>query len=197
VTIQDDLQKQIDASKEKKRTPMSRKSPAATGQEPLIPSNEYLGNLDRLYEPLPESDIEWRIQQAGITRGKPWARVLAYITARGAMHRLDEVFGPLGWSDSYASGPDGGVICAICVASEGRIITKTDGAPNTDIESVKGGLSDAFKRACVKYGIGRYLYRLGDSWANFLDRGSKSVKIDGVWYKWDPPKLPLWATPKR
>jgi hypothetical protein len=37
-------------------------------------------------------------------------------------------------------------------------ISRCDGADDTNIEGAKGGLSDAFKRAAVKFGIGRYLY---------------------------------------
>lgn len=43
---------------------------------------------------------------------------------------------------------------------------QTDGAENTDIEPVKGGLSDAYKRAAVKWGIGRYLYDMEAAWVD-------------------------------
>jgi hypothetical protein len=33
-----------------------------------------------------------------------------------------------------------------------------DGADRTEIEEIKGGLSDAFKRCCMALGLGRYLY---------------------------------------
>ena len=76
------------------------------------------------------------------------------------MDRLDEVVGPENWKDEYAPGPDGGVICGLSLRIEDEWITKWDGAENTDFEAIKGGLSDAFKRAGYKWGIGRYLYRL-------------------------------------
>jgi len=37
-------------------------------------------------------------------------------------------------------------------------VTKSDGAEDSTIEAVKGAYSDSFKRACVKWGIARYLY---------------------------------------
>ena len=55
-------------------------------------------------------------------------------------------------------------------------ITKYDGAPNTDIEAVKGGLSDASKRAAVQWGIGRYLYGMESVWVDVEQRG-KTVCI--------------------
>jgi hypothetical protein len=75
-------------------------------------------------------------------------------------------------------------------------VTKWDGAENTDIEAVKGGLSGAMKRAAVQWGIGRYLYDLDEGWANIHDRGRHSAKDkNNKWFKWDPPELPPWALP--
>ena len=48
----------------------------------------------------------------------------------------------------------------------GGFITKWDGAEDSDIEPVKGGLSDSMKRAAVQWGIGRYLYSMGALWVD-------------------------------
>ena len=80
------------------------------------------------------------------------------------MDRLDEVLGPENWRDEYQPGPMGGLICGISLRVNGDWITKWDGAENTQFEEVKGGLSAAFKRAAVKWGIGRYLYKLPNVW---------------------------------
>jgi hypothetical protein len=82
-------------------------------------------------------------------------------------------------------------------------VTKWDGAENSQIESVKGGLSDSFKRAAVKWSIGRYLYRLEEGWAEIADdndrdayRGeAKDKSGQKVYFKWYPPRLPDWALP--
>ena len=50
--------------------------------------------LNNLRIPFPEEDIEWRIQQSGLSNGMPWALVLAYVTNRAIMDRLDDVVGP-------------------------------------------------------------------------------------------------------
>ena len=62
-------------------------------------------DLSKLAEPFPAEDIEWRIQSSGMSGGKPWARVLAYVTARAIMARLDEVCGPEGWRPRYTYEP--------------------------------------------------------------------------------------------
>jgi len=152
--------------------------------------NDNLNNLKdifaRLAIPFNPEDIEWR---AGATNAdKTKALALTYLTSRAVMDRLDEVIGPENWRDEYKPGPDGGVICGLSLRIDGEWITKWDGADNTDIEAIKGGLSDAFKRVGVKWGIGRYLYRLESTWVSCEAHG-KSVSLKST------PPLPSWALP--
>ena len=130
-------------------------------------------NLCLLKEPFPPEDIEWREQRNGIDRnGRPWALVLAYVTNRAIQNRLDEVCGLENWKNQFIPGPNGGVLCGISIRINGEWVTKWDGADNTDIESVKGGLSDAMKRSAVQWGIGRYLYNLEATFARIDENGS-------------------------
>lgn len=131
--------------------------------------------LNDLKTPFDPGEVEFR---AGATnQDKTKALALAFITSRAVMDRLDEVCGPENWQDVYMAGPDGGVLCGISVKVGDVWITKFDGADNSDVEAVKGGLSDAFKRAGVKWGIGRYLYNLPAVWVTAKERG-RSVVID-------------------
>jgi hypothetical protein len=154
-------------------------------------------DLSKLREPFAAGDIEWRVQQAGEKDGKVWAKVLAYVTNRAIM-----VCGPENWRNEFAAAPCGGIMCGISVkvlhpAGDREWVTKWDGAENTDIEAVKGGLSGAMKRAAVQWGIGRYLYDLEEGWAKVHENGRFSAKLKegNKWFKWDPPALPAWATP--
>ena len=159
---------------------------------------------EQLTAPFPAHDIEWRVQSSGEKKdGTIWAKVLAYVTARAIMDRLDLVFGPFGWQVQYVPGPAGGVVCRLGVwcGETKSFVVKEDGAENTDVEAIKGGISSALKRAAVTWGIGRYLYRLDEGWAVISDKGIYSAKTkDGKWFKWSPPDLPAWAvaeeTPK-
>ena len=75
-------------------------------------------------------------------------------------------------------------------------VTKWDGAENTDIEAVKGGLSGAMKRAAVQWNIGRYLYNLEEGWVEVSDKGQFQGKTkSGKFFRWNPPELPEWALP--
>ena len=93
-----------------------------------------------------------------------------YITARQVMNRLDDVLGPENWEDKYHPGQNG-VICELSITTpDGMVVTKRDagayGGTGDGGDDEKGGFSDAFKRAAVKFGIGRYLYNDGiPSWA--------------------------------
>jgi hypothetical protein len=86
----------------------------------------------------------------------------------------------------------------------GDWVTKWDGAPSTDIEAVKGGLSNAMKRAGVQWGIGRYLYNLE---SNFVTLNPAKPDDMAGWnrhyektqkksFYWKTPTLPAWALPK-
>ena len=146
--------------------------------------------LDKLHIPFPEDDIEWRIQQQGLSKGLPWALVLAYVTNRAIMDRLDDVVGPENWTNDFTESPNGGVLCTLGIrVDKGVWVYKTDGADNTEIERVKGGLSNAMKRAGVQWGIGRYLYKLPTTFATFDGGGIKKTRIEGEMHRWSPPKL--------
>jgi hypothetical protein len=92
-------------------------------------------------------------------------RQLQYITARTVMNRLDDVLGPENWWDEYQP-LEHSVICRLTIKlPSGATLTKSDaggyaGMPDSGDDD-KSGFSDAFKRAAVKFGIGRYLYRDG------------------------------------
>lgn len=117
-----------------------------------------------LAAPFDESELEWRPGYVFEDRDDPLkgnALALPYIQNRAVMERLDQVIGQENWKNEKPEpGPQGGVIMGLSIRVDGEWITKWDGADSTDIEAVKGGLSDAMKRSAVHWGIGRYLYNL-------------------------------------
>lgn len=157
--------------------------------------------FQKLREPFPAADIEWRIQSAGKTaRNEIYAKCLAYLTARAIEERLDEVVGPENWRDEYVPGPGGGVLCRLSIRIGDEWITKEDVSENTAKDAIKGGVSGALKRAAVKFGIGRYLYYLSVDWADINPKGQmyqpedkKNRKYPA--FRWNPPELPEWALP--
>lgn len=150
----------------------------------------------QLAAPFAPHELDWRVARSGMTNGKPWAQVLVYIDARAARARLNAVLGPENWKVEYGHGPANGVIATLSLRVNGEWIAKQDGADVTDIEPVKGALSGAFKRACAVWGIGEYLYDIGDSWATFSENGTHRVRIEGQNLRWDPPRLSPQFLPK-
>lgn len=154
-------------------------------------------NYPLLTTTLPLDAIEWRIQTQGLTKaGKPWAMVVPYADARYLMSVLDAACGPENWRDSYEEGPQGGVKCCLSIRTGGDWVTKEDVAENTQVEAIKGGVTDAFKRACVKWNVAnvRSLYGVGECWAEFHAQGRFTTKLEGERRKWNPPVLDLPAS---
>jgi hypothetical protein len=140
--------------------------------------------FERLAAPFPADAVSWRVGNTNVNKqtGKPpegksaQGMALAYLDARDVMDRLDLVCGPAGWERRHPH-VGGTTTCEIAVWVEGRgWIVKSDGAGDTQVEAEKGSLSDAFKRAAVNWGIGRYLYGLPSPWVA-LDPAGRSWKI--------------------
>ncbi len=92
-------------------------------------------------------------------------RQLHYVTARTVMNRLDEVLGPENWWDDFVP-LEHSVICRLTIRlPDGSVLTKCDAGGYAGMadpgDDDKSGFADAFKRAAVKFGVGRYLYRDG------------------------------------
>lgn len=135
--------------------------------------------FEELAKPFPPELVSWRV---GSTKADKTAGLaLAYIDARDVMERLDAVCGPPNWQCKY-SHANGKTVCDIGIKCDGEWVWKADGAGDSDVEAEKGALSDAFKRAAVRWGIGRYLYAIKSSWVE-LEPAGKSYKIKAHEYK--------------
>ncbi|GAB3644954.1 Rad52/Rad22 family DNA repair protein [Ramlibacter alkalitolerans] len=137
----------------------------------------------RLREPLSARDLEWRVGSTNADKTK--GQALPYLTHSAVADRLDEVVGPGNWECEYRTGPAGGVICRLGLLVGGRWVHKENGADNTEFESVKGGLSGAFKRAAVMWGIGRYLNRFNPPWVEIENKKYLPRNFDGLKYLGD------------
>ncbi len=134
-----------------------------------------------LARPFAPEDLEWRLQRTFESNGKPLGIAVPYVTNRAIMNRLDSVVGPENWYNEFkpwhASGKKEAQICGISIFFEDKkgFITKWDGAEDSDIEPVKGGLSDSMKRAAVQWGIGRVLYNMDTVLVDVEKRGKSWV----------------------
>lgn len=131
--------------------------------------------FDALCEPFPIDFVSWRIGSTNADKTKGMA--LCYLDARAVMDRLDSICGPAGWQCKYSM-IAGIAICDLGIRLDGEWIWKADGAGATDVEGEKGMLSDALKRAAVRWGIGRYLYDLDSPWVPITKRGNSYMISD-------------------
>lgn len=132
-----------------------------------------------LAQPFAPADLEWRLQH--VNTEKPYGIAVPYVTNRAIQNRLDDVVGPDNWYNDYRpwhnSGKKESQLCGLSIYFEEKKlwITKWDGAEDTDIESIKGGLSDSMKRAAVQWGIGRILYEMDAVLVDVEQRGKTWV----------------------
>jgi hypothetical protein len=137
-----------------------------------------------LSAPFDDTEVKFKPQAVKGNR----ALALAYVDVRAIMDRLDNVLGVENWQDRYQLLPDNSVMCRLRLRIGDRWITKTDvGGPSEQPDGgdrLKAAFSDALKRAAVKFGIGRYLYRLPQQWADY-DPQKRQFSA--------PPRLPDWA----
>lgn len=138
-------------------------------------------DFNALRAPFAPEDIHWRAQT--VTGNGDKALALAYIDARNVMERLDAVCGPEGWRDSYVETGKGRVICTLSLRIGDEWVSKSDGAGETDVEGDKGALSDALKRAAVKWGVGRYLYSMPNVWVP-CECYAEKRNNKWIWKRW-------------
>lgn len=114
-----------------------------------------------------EIPFRWKVQSA-----RSWGcECVAYIDARQVMDVLDEVMGPENWQDHYQE-VAGNVYCDLSLRVNNTWITKSDCGSQSNFEAEKGQASDAFKRAAVKWGIGRFLYSMASVRVKAVENGT-------------------------
>jgi len=141
---------------------------------------------EALAAPFDPSEIKWKPQATNGNR----ALAVAYVDARVIEDRLDDVLGVEGWCDRYKPLPEGSVVCRLSICINGVWITKQDvGSPSEQPDEgdrLKAAFSDSLKRVAIKFGLGRYLYRLPHQWVDYDPQKKRFTST---------PKLPAWALP--
>lgn len=135
------------------------------------------------FRTLHASEIECRIGTQDKTNAK-WCTLLLYKDARVDQRLLDEVVGATRWQRSHEL-IDGQLFCTVSIYDEDlkQWVGKQDVGTESNTEKEKGRASDAFKRACFNWGIGRELYSAPSIFINIAEsetkpnsRGEKTIK---------------------
>ncbi len=128
-------------------------------------------------------EIEVRVGQAIKTASWQGVSLLLYKNARVDMDILDETVETDKWQRTHKE-IKGNLYCAVGIKNEsGEWVWKDDCGTESNTEKEKGEASDAFKRACVNWGIGRELYSAPDIIASCeLDQNGKKPKVRTEFY---------------
>jgi hypothetical protein len=151
----------------------------------------------------PFDPTEVKFKPAAVSGNR--ALALAYVDARAIQDRLDAVLGVEGWQDDYECLEDGSVVCRLRLRLGEEWVTKVDvGGPSEQPDGgdrLKAAFSDALKRAAVKFGVSRYLYRLPAQWVDYDPQRRQFVRpptVPGLTPRAKPvPPAPTKAEPAR
>lgn len=115
------------------------------------------------FRTLNADEIECRV---GTTTDKG-VSLLMYKDARVDMRLLDEVVGCMNWKREHEI-INGNLYCTVSIYNDAtkEWVSKQDVGVESNTEKEKGQASDAFKRACFNWGIGRELYTCPFVWVN-------------------------------
>jgi len=157
--------------------------PGTVGAAPLetIPDPPAAAKLSRpttladaapwLLKPFYQRDIEIKI--SATNRDKTKGLASPYADMRVYFVRLDHICGVENWSHTITLS-ERGAVCALTIFG----VTKSaagDYPPVGDTNPATSAEAQAFKRACAAFGLGRYLYSFGDTWAALEQDGKRFV----------------------
>jgi hypothetical protein len=169
----------------------------ATDEVKTIPDPEAL--FTQLAEPFDPSEIKWRVTHT--TRDGSRGAVIAFADPRAYTDRLNQLFTPTGWTRGYEVSTlsavtrmkrdkpiqTGKVLVTCTLTITGLGCHAGSGEEWADEENaLTAAEAQAFKRSCVCFGLGRYLYNFAEMWVP-LNEYRQPVEF---------PKLPYWALPK-
>lgn len=134
--------------------------------------------MERMFRMLRADEIECRVA----TINKSGLSLLLYKDARVDQNLLDEVVGPARWQRRHEL-INGNLFCSVGIKFGDEWVWKQDVGTESNTEKEKGQASDAFKRACFNWGIGRELYTAPFIWIKAgLYEGSEK---NGRWTTYD------------
>lgn len=123
-----------------------------------------------------QKKIPYKWKPQGQDKNKTKWSCVAYIDARDVMDVLDEVVGVENWQKKFYQVKNT-MCCSIGIKIDNEWIWKDDGGSESDYEKEKGEVSDAFKRAGVNWGIGRFLYDMDIVWLTVEEYDANKYKL--------------------
>lgn len=101
-----------------------------------------------------------------------------FIDRQLVINRLNSVMGIGGWQFEVQREADGSKTGTLSLLLDGSWISKSDTGTPSKHDAEKGATSDALKRAATQFGIGTYIYSIGNKWINSKPRSNKPAPVD-------------------
>lgn len=133
-----------------------------------------------LTAPFPSDQIE--LKPGALTQSRDRALAMAYADSRVYQDRLDQVVGPADWQVAFALASDG-VVCTLSILGVSKADVgdfPLDHPEHANENRVTSAAAQAFKRACAQFGLGRFLYSLPRTWADYDPEKRAFVHPQGV-----------------
>jgi hypothetical protein len=165
-------------------TPLSTvgRAPLATLPEPPAPAKAARPTTlaeaaPWLLRPFAKQDVE--LKPTATTRDKTRALASPYCDMRVYFARLDKICGPENWSHTLTLS-ERGAVCALTVFGVTKSAAGDYPRDTSDENAATSAESQAFKRACTAFGLGRYLYSFPQTWAPYDESKKQFVDPAGV-----------------
>jgi hypothetical protein len=133
-----------------------------------------------LTAPFPSDQIE--LKPGALTQSRDRALAMAYADSRVYQDRLDQVVGPTDWQVAFTLTPDG-VVCTLSLLGVSKADVgdfPLDHSEHPNENHATSAAAQAFKRACAQFGLGRFLYNLPRTWADYDPEKRAFVHPQGV-----------------
>lgn len=156
--------------------PLFPETPAETPAAPVKPARPttLAEAAPWLLKPFARQDVE--LKPTATTKDKTKALASPYADMRVYFVRLDKICGAENWSHTITLS-ERGAVCALTIFG----VTKSaagDYPQGADENPATSAESQAFKRACTAFGLGRYLYSMQNVWGEYSQE--KRCFIDPV-----------------
>jgi hypothetical protein len=179
LALAEDTPTPVVAAPETDTTDQIQTNPISTQEESTM--NAIADIIRRLSEPFSPDVVQWK--PGVVSKDRTRAMALAYVDSREYMNRLDQA--DPGWSDEYLIQPLPDRILVVCRLTVGGVTRTGDGEclladtrGETEENALTSASAQAFKRACAKFGLGRYLYDIPRVWVGYDGNGFTPEAIE-------------------
>lgn len=160
------------------------------GAAPPKPDSDTAKLLEELQVPFDPALIRWHAKEFKTIRSRRFGLFFPHGDPRAYKDRLNSLFGPMAWCDHYEITTIPSkilVVCKLTITPLGPHSHSATGEEWSRNENASTSAeAQAFKRSCVAFGLGRYLYYFPGVW----------VEVDGANQPLTVPSLPEWAIPE-